>query len=100
LGLVGCLVARVAVELRLFGLLFRAIRLFATQADVAMEAKLELPCIVFEELVDDRAFARAGGLEEGHLALGLESDDFTKVGSGDGGFAHDVGVERWRSNRS
>jgi hypothetical protein len=87
----GGLVAGAAIELRLLGLLFRAVRRFAAQAQIAVEAQLQSAGFVLEEFVDDRPFARAGGLEEGDLALRFERDDLAQVGAGDGGFAHEMG---------
>lgn len=62
----------------------------AAQAEIAIEAELERAGFVLEQVVDDRAFARAGGLEEGDLALRLKGDDLAQVIAGDCGFVHDV----------
>ena len=65
-------VALVAVELRLLDLLLGAIRLFAAQAEVAVEAELKLAGLVLNQFVDDCALPRTGGLKERDLALRFE----------------------------
>lgn len=62
--------------LRLF---FRAARGFVSQAEIAIEAKLQLAFGILEQRVDDRALARSEGLEESHLASGFEGDDLANV---------------------
>ena len=63
----------------MLGLLFGAARLLVAQAEIAIEFELKLARFVLEQLVDDRAFAGAGGLEEGDLALRFERDDLAQI---------------------
>lgn len=86
------LVALVAVELGLLGLLLRPAWIFAAQAEVTIEAELQSAGPVLVQLVDDRALPRPRRLEEGHLALRLEVDDLPQLGAADGRLANAVGV--------
>src|ERR1700730_9669221 len=89
-GQQGGFVTLIAVELRLLRLLFRAERHLAAQADVAIEPQLQRAGTILEKFVDDGAFARTGGLEEGDLHLRLEDYDLAQIVTCDRSFTHDV----------
>src|SRR4051812_16186446 len=83
-------IAGVAIHPRLLGLLLRPVRRLAAQAEITIETQLQRAVLVGEQLVDDRALARAACLEEGHLAFGLEADDLAQVVARDRRLAHDM----------
>ncbi|UZK68028.1 hypothetical protein [Sphingomonas sp. M1-B02] len=51
---------------------------------------MKLARFVLEQLVDDRAFARAPRLEEGNLSLRLEHDYLAQIVACDRGIANEV----------
>src|SRR5689334_4740246 len=83
-------VALLTVHQGLLRLLFRTPRQLAAQAKIAVEAQVKRAGFVFEQLVDDGALARAGCLEESHLALRFEADDLAQILASDRRFPDEV----------